>query len=136
MNKQELKKVLKPLIKECVKEVMFEQGVLSGLISEVVQGLNVTTPPSLVNAPPKAGPVQPPRINEDRQKMLDVIGKGAYGGVDLFEGTTPITERGEVGPSPAGGTTKGPMANIDPHDPGVDIGGIMRLAGGPWKQLG
>jgi|TARA_R110000824_G_scaffold57604_19_gene156613 hypothetical protein len=135
MNKQELKKVLKPLIKECVKEVMFEQGVLSGLISEVVQGLNVASP-SLVKTTPPAGPLQSPRINEDRQKVLDAIGKGAYGGVDLFEGTTPITGGGETGPSSAGGTTKGPMADIDPHDPGVDIGGIMRLAGGPWKQLG
>jgi hypothetical protein len=135
VNKQELKKVLKPLIKECVKEVMFEQGVLSGLISEVVQGLSVT-PSSLVKEAPQAVPLQHPRVNGNRQKVLDAIGKTAYGGVNLFEGTTPITEGG--GPSPSGtdGTTKGPMADIDPRDPGVDIGGIMRLAGGPWKQLG
>jgi hypothetical protein len=135
VNKQELKKVLKPLIKECVKEVMFEQGVLSGLISEVVQGLNVT-PSSLVKETPPGGPSRPPRISEDRQKVLDAIGKGAYGGVNLFEGTTPLAERGDPGPPGTGGTTEGPMADIDPQDPGVDIGGIMRLAGGPWKQLG
>ena len=39
MKKDELKKILKPLIKECIKEVMFEQGTLSAIVSEVVQGL-------------------------------------------------------------------------------------------------
>ena len=48
MKKQELKKVLKPLIKECIKEVIFEEGVLSGLINEVVTGLSVQ--PTLVEA--------------------------------------------------------------------------------------
>ena len=39
MNKEELKKILKPLIKECIKEVIFEDGTLSGIISEVAKGL-------------------------------------------------------------------------------------------------
>ena len=43
MKKNELKKVLKPLIKECIKEVIFEEGVLSGLIKEVAQGLGQQT---------------------------------------------------------------------------------------------
>ena len=38
MNREELKKTLRPLIKECIKEVIFEEGVLSGIISEVVKG--------------------------------------------------------------------------------------------------
>ena len=36
MKKSELKNI----IKECVKEVIFEEGVLSGIISEVAHGLN------------------------------------------------------------------------------------------------
>ena len=40
MKKSELKTILKPLIKECIKEVIFEDGVLSSLISEVVRGTN------------------------------------------------------------------------------------------------
>ena len=39
MKKAELKKALKPLVKECIKEVLFEDGVLSGIIAEVVTGL-------------------------------------------------------------------------------------------------
>ena len=33
------KRELKNIIKECVREVMFEDGMLSGIISEVVQGV-------------------------------------------------------------------------------------------------
>jgi len=42
MKKEELKKVLKPLIKECIKEVIFEDGTLSGIITEVAKGLGST----------------------------------------------------------------------------------------------
>ena len=38
MKKQELAKILKPLVKQCIKEVLFEEGVLSNVISEVVIG--------------------------------------------------------------------------------------------------
>ena len=39
MKKSELKKVLKPLIKECIREAIFDEGVLSGIIKEVAQGM-------------------------------------------------------------------------------------------------
>ena len=38
MNKEQLKKTLRPMIKECIKEVIFEEGILSSIISEVVKG--------------------------------------------------------------------------------------------------
>ena len=38
MNKDQLKKTLRPMIKECIKEVIFEEGVLSSIISEVMKG--------------------------------------------------------------------------------------------------
>ena len=38
MKKEELKQILKPLIKECIKEVIFEDGTLSTIIKEVVEG--------------------------------------------------------------------------------------------------
>jgi hypothetical protein len=140
MNKQELKKVLKPLIKECVKEVMFEQGVLSGIISEVVQGLSTNSIKSNASQqPPKTQElVAPtPRVNmihETKKKMLDAIGKDAFGGIDLFEGTAPLSKDASSASSPE--NASGPMANIDANDPGVDIRGIMNLAGGNWKQIG
>ena len=34
MKSEELKQVLKPLVKQCIKEVIFEDGVLSGIITE------------------------------------------------------------------------------------------------------
>ena len=43
MKRDELKKILKPLIKECIKEVIFEEGVLSTLVSEAVIGVSQTS---------------------------------------------------------------------------------------------
>ena len=43
MNKKELKTVLKPLIRECIKDVIFEEGILSSLISEVLSATSKTT---------------------------------------------------------------------------------------------
>ena len=39
MKRDQLKKALKPVIVECVREALYEEGVLSSIISEVVQGL-------------------------------------------------------------------------------------------------
>ena len=141
MKKSQLKQVLKPLIKECIKEVIFEEGILSGIISEVVQGLGANTLVEQKRAPVPVA-LSPERvqqeaqaiqeIRENKQKMLDAIGKEAYGGIDLFEGTAPIAAGGD----PSSATpSHGPMSNIDPDDAGVDIGGIMNLAGGSWKQI-
>ena len=139
MKKQELKKLLKPLIKECIKEVILEEGVLSNVVSEVVQGLGA---PRIVEA--KAAPVQQQssiedvqraaeqkraQLNEQKNKLLSAIDKNAYGGIDLFEGTDPLSSGG------APSTTQkpqGPLSDMDPSDPGVDISGIMGIAGGKW----
>ena len=40
MNRKDFKRILKPLIKECIKEVIFEEGVLSTIVSEVIKGTN------------------------------------------------------------------------------------------------
>ena len=142
MNKAELKQLLKPLIKECIKEVIFEDGVLSGIVSEVSRGLKV---PTLVEAKEPQPRVQKEsltqmhqesakehkqKLNEHRQQLRDAIGKGAYNGVNLFEGTSPMTGAPAPGAAP---TVQGPFANIAPDDAGVDIssltGGISRR----WK---
>ena len=39
MKKSELKNI----IKECVREVIFEEGMLSGIVSEVVQGMGTAS---------------------------------------------------------------------------------------------
>jgi len=143
MNKVELKKLLKPLIKECIKEVMFEDGVLSGVVSEVARGLGApqilkaqrpqpkAEEKKSAQASRKAAREQKQKINESRQKLLDAIGKDSYNGVNLFEGTAPMAS---AGPAPgAGPQLQGPLDGVAPHDPGVDISGLLRTVGGHWK---
>ena len=56
-------------------------------------------------------------LKEQKKKLLDAIGKDAYGGVNVFEGTTPA-------PSPSN-NNHGPLSGTDPRDPGVDISKIF-----------
>ena len=144
MKKSELKTVLRPLIKECVKEVMFEDGILSGLISEVVQGLNGQVITENAVAPRQAAPQQQndaeiarqqqvtkikamEQAAQTRKKMNEAAGKGAYGGVDLFEGTTPTS-------APAESKQGDPLAGQDPNDAGVDISNLFGGANKTWHR--
>ena len=63
MKKSELKNILKPLVKECIKECLFEEGVLSGIIKEVTQGLSSNT---VVESSR-----QQVEISDSRQKMAE-----------------------------------------------------------------
>ena len=78
--------------------MIFEKGVLSGIISEVVSGVGETN--KVIASTPQPTYSQPTqhkaeeKINEAKKRMLDAIGKDSYGGVDLFEGTTPIKKAG------------------------------------------
>ncbi len=130
MNKTELKKILKPLIKQCIKEVIFEDGTLSNIVSEVAKGLGSATVIS-ESRPTKPKSMQLESDNdatarlERKKRMLDAIGRDAYNGVDLFEGTTPAPPQQEQG--------KGALSGIDPRDPGVDISSFA--SSGMWKKL-
>ena len=128
MNKAELKKLLKPLIKECVKEVIFEDGTLSTVISEVVKGLG--NPLSETRSAPLPRPTnrmetddeakaRRKRMAENQRSLMDSIGKEAYNGVNLFEGTTPAPA------SSPQGQANGPLSSIAPNDPGVDISNLF-----------
>ena len=128
MNKQELKNILKPLIKECIKEVIFEDGMLSSVISEVMVATNSQpTKTTQERKTQKATNRQSEaRLQEQRKQMLDAIGKEAFNGVNIFEGTTP---------APAAGSTsqQGPLAGHSPNDPGVDISNFTN--NDVWKKL-
>jgi hypothetical protein len=136
MNKRELKHILKPLIKECIKEVIFEDGVLSNIISEVVIGTELIKEnnksssgiiPRSKNLSRKKT-TQPKKqkieMQSNRNKILESLGKTAYGGVDIFEGTAPLS-RGGVPSNPSVVSTSSEGApmfdDLDPSDPGVDI---------------
>jgi hypothetical protein len=139
MNKAEIKAVLKPLIKECIKEAIFEEGVLSGIITEVAQGLTSGVP--LVEAAPvtKAQPkhrkatkaTRSPEAERARKDLIESINKDAYGGVNIFEGTEAISTAAASGEPKPGS----PLGDIAPNDPGVNIDGILNIAGDAWGKF-
>jgi hypothetical protein len=129
MKKSELKNI----IKECVKEVIFEEGVLSGIITEVAQGLQGV---SLVQENTSTPKTSPPSQNvsrhlqESKKQVLAAITQGAYedakkkfSNPELFEGTQPIIEN----------SGQGPLAGLHPGDPGVDISNIPGF--GNWGNV-
>jgi len=138
MNKEQLKKTLKPLIKECIKEVIFEEGVLSGIISEVVKGTGgqrivETQQPQQYQKPQIDHELEERKRKERRRKMLDSIGRESYNGVDLFEGTTPMSNRdsGRSVSSPHGSKA---LDGVSPNDPGVDIS-AFGASSAIWSKL-
>lgn len=134
MNSKQLKKVLKPLIKQCIKEVIFEEGVLSSLISEVVKGTSGIVVEK--REKPIVEQIKTRTINkkvreqakESRKKLLEVLGKDAYNGINVFEGTAALTEQQATGAAP-----KSALDNVDSRDPGVDISNIP--GANVWKEL-
>ena len=106
MKRDELKQILKPLIKQCIKEVIFDDGVLSGIIIEIVKGLG---PPTLV-AESAAPPPEPKddTANRERQIMIEhsqrehrkelesqrhILTESMgerFNGVNLFEDVSPM----------------------------------------------
>tara|TARA_R100000231_G_scaffold116321_1_gene86665 strand:+ start:440 stop:856 length:417 start_codon:yes stop_codon:yes gene_type:complete len=134
------KSEFKEMIKESVKEVLVEEGVLKSVISEVVKAVgsiqvNEATAPSeesfIKEATEEAVKKQRQKLNETKRKMLDAIGKNSYGGVDIFEGTTPISKGGDLNPA---GAPSSALEGVAPDDSGVDISSLL---GGSnvWKQL-
>ena len=132
MNKKELKQMLKPLIKECIKEVIFEDGTLSTIISEVVQGVGQPIVETKQRFPKKQQPQYETdeqakaRLKKKQQKMMESIGADAYNGVNLFEGTTPAPAPKESG--------RGALSDVDPKDPGVDISAVMGKSSMIWQK--
>jgi len=138
MKKAELKKILKPFIKECIKEVIFEDGTLSGIITEVAKSMsptvNVPPPPPVEEPDPLVERMRrnafqgapPSKLTEHKTKLMNAIGKSAYNGVDLFAGTTPTSAQ----PSPR--QQAEPLSDHAPNDPGVDIKSLFGAVGNHW----
>ena len=139
MKRTELKKIIKPLVKECVQETILNDGLLSNIVSEVMQGMGnqflVENKEQVVPTMSNENSVQleqlKERQQETRKRLLDEIGKDSYNGVDLFEGTTPIRDTGQ----PSATAQASPMSGQDPDDAGVDISSIVALGGKNWKAL-
>ena len=133
MKKAELKRALKPLVKECIKEVLFEDGVLSGIIAEVVTGLGA----GQVVMEQKTQQVdqeallreKAEKMEAQRQAKIKRLNEsaGLAKKVNVFDGVKPIQESKQSGPSPLAGTS--------PGDSGVDISGIVNISRHNWKDL-
>jgi hypothetical protein len=134
MKRSELKKIIKPLVKECILETLLEEGLLSNIVSEVAQGLGNQTVLQEAKAP------QPRQVVEDnsarieelrirKKAILESMGKDAYNGIDLFEGTAPSA------PEMTEMQAASPLGSVAPGDSGVDISGITALGGKKWKAL-
>jgi len=139
MRKSDLKKLIKPIVKECIQESLLEDGVLSKVISEVAVGLSSTE--TITEQPIKEQPA--PTVNrresealanlkEQRQKMLDAIGRDSMNGVNVFEGTDPISSAGDPNGT---NNTQGALSGVDPRDPGVDISDLAGIFGDTWKVM-
>ena len=134
------KSEFKQLIKESVREVLVAEGFLSTIVAEVVKGIG----PNIVSesvvkekqTDQKADFKQlrtqekSKQLQETKKRMLDAIGKDAYGGVNVFEGTSPMRNGGSSGAP----TPNSPLGDVDPSDPGVDISALLG-ATSAWKDM-
>jgi len=134
MKKAELKRALKPLVKECIKEVLFEDGVLSGIIAEVVTGLGAgqTVMEEKTQQVDQEALLREKaeKMEAERQRRIKRLNEssGIKNKVNVFEGVKPIQESSSPSnPSPLAGTSAG--------DSGVDISGIMNVSRHNWKDL-
>jgi hypothetical protein len=137
MKKSEFKKLIKPIVSECIKESLMEDGLISGIIAEVVRGMSAPQP-IVEAAAPKTDPTvermkrnafseeQSGKLKEHRAKLMSAIGGEAYNGVNLFEGTTPAPAQGSPNQQ------ANPMSGQSPTDAGVDIGNLFGSVGSSW----
>ena len=142
MKKNDLKQLIKPLVKECIHEVLIEEGLLSNVVAEVAKGLQgnlvVETqqkqPNELFNEDlhtKRKSEEAKVKMRDHREKLMSSINAGAYNGVDLFEGTEPMSQREMAEPKEKAGSVD--LGN--PGDSGVDISSMMGSASKLWKAM-
>ncbi len=139
MKKADLKQLIRPLVKECIHEVLIEEGMLSNIVSEVAQGMRTSTiveatlpsptPSQSSNKEAEQMKATRQKMNERRQELMDSIGRDAYNGVNLFEGTSPMTTSESKEAKP------GSVDLGNTHDPGVDISSLVGGASRMWEAM-
>ena len=137
MKKNDLKRMLKPLIKECVQEMILEEGLLKNIVSEVASGMQgnlvTETKQTRTRDPMMEADMQERsdkarrKLNEHRKRLMDSIGKDAYGGVNVFEGLEPMKAQTE--------TQAGSVDLGDPNDSGVNLDSLLGNATKIWKAM-
>ena len=137
MKKNDLKRMLKPLIKECVQEMILDEGLLKNIVSEVASGMQgnlvTETKQTRTREPMIEADMQERsdkarrKLNEHRKRLMDSIGKDAYGGVNVFEGLEPMKAQTE--------TQAGSVDLGDPNDSGVNLDSLLGNATKIWKAM-
>ena len=136
MSKKLTRRELKGVIKDCIKELLFEDGTLSTIVAEVAKGMS-SQPIIEVKQENKKQEEANRRMldnafkkkaSEAKEKLLEAIGRDSYKGMNVFEGTTPLTEK-----QSRGGAHSGPLDTVAPNDPGIDITKIPGMS--QWKHL-
>ena len=131
MKKSDLKRLIRPVVKECIHEVLLEEGLLSNVVAEVVKGMqsNLIVEAAPVRSNESIGRKSDEtraKLQEHRRQLMDSLGKDAYNGVNLFEGTEPTT----IHEPKKGQTDLG-----HPGDAGVDISSILGNSSKIWKGM-
>src|SRR3990167_4343240 len=152
-----LKQVLKPLVKSLLKECLFEDGILSTIISETIIGARkseiiVENKEKIIpqrKIPHKRGIDEDFKsyMSESREKTTqEILNKTGIGKV--FENLQPTvgenkvamtSENAQKSPTSfqaAANKSGTALRNVDPNDPGININGILNLVGGKntWKK--
>lgn len=142
MKRSELKQMIKPIVKECIVESLIEEGLLTEVVSQVASGLSnrslvESTQPRVKQTTTTfekealASKKQSKKVlDEHRRRMMDAIGKDAYNGVNLFEGTEPLREGGTPGEK-----HKTNVLGDDPDDAGVDLSSLLGHSTKIWSQM-
>lgn len=159
MKKEDLKKILKPLVKECVQEsiheALFDSGIVPTIIAEVIRGMNlpklvesmapvqvvaktVPQPVDLREARPApqmsavvSGQTDPNQVRyEHRTEMEEARSRleeqmNSRLGINIFENTTA---------APAETNGQGPLSDMDPNDPGINLASIPGLTTLNFKE--
>ena len=139
MKKSDLKELIKPLVKECIHEVLLEEGLLSNIVSEVAKGMQGNLIVETKQKPTRSFVDEDARIKRQseitnsklkthRKKLMESIGADAYNGVNLFEGTDPMTNQ------EASGQKQGSVDLGNPTDAGVDISSLLGSSK-LWKAM-
>ena len=127
MKKSELKNI----IKECVREVIFEEGVISSIVTEVAQGLRPLQEKQNESPASVISEQHQQHIKDTKKEVMAAVGRDAYAEVkkkfsnpSLFEGTQPI---------PSDSSPANPLKGTRPGDSGVDISSIPGF--GSWSTV-
>jgi len=128
MKVSELKRIIKPMIKDCIREVLLEEGMLSKIVQETAVGLanakvlKEEKQTNLFEQGRKQG-AQKKNV-EVKKRLMDSIGSERFGGVNIFENTTPMAPEG---------SGKSPLSGQQPDDAGIDISNLPGMKN--WKRL-